>query len=207
MSEGTNMICPACGAFQPRAEICKKCGIIIAKATSQKIKQAAPPAVKVGTGKPPVAMIILAAVIGISLIGYFLFSTTGDTVTTATDTSSDESPAKPAAKSEIDRIATINPAVANNLQRSQVQGKLNTVRTMLNIYIVENAEPPSTEEGLQSLVSKGVITASDITDEWGNSFVYRLEWGKETALEREYEIFIFSKGPDGVSGTADDISI
>jgi len=207
MNEGTNMICPVCGAFQPRAEICNKCGIIIAKAANPQAKPEVRSAAKANTGKPPVAMIILAAVIAVPVIGYVLFSTDDDTVTTATDTSNDESPVMPAAKSQIERIATVNPAVASDLQNSQVQSKLSALRTTLNMYSIDNDKPPSNEEGLQTLVTKGVATAADITDEWGNSFVYRLEWGKETALEREYEIFIFSKGPDGVSGTADDISI
>ena len=207
MNEGTNMICPVCGAFQPRAEICNKCGIIIAKAANPQAKPEVRSAAKANTGKPPVAMIILAAVIAVPVIGYVLFSTDDDTVTTATDTSNDESPVMPAAKSQIERIATVNPAVASNLQNSQVQSKLSALRTTLNMYSIDNDKPPSNEEGLQTLVTKGVATAADITDEWGNDFEYRVEPVQDATTGKDYTIKLYSKGLDGISGTPDDIGL
>ncbi len=67
--------------------------------------------------------------------------------------------------------------------------------------------PPSNEEGLQPLVDKGYLSQPAITDEWGNIYEYRLEWGKETPWGKKYEIFVHSKGPDGISGNADDIGM
>ena len=207
MNEGTNMICPVCGAFQPRAEICNKCGIIIAKAANPQAKPEVRSAAKASAGKPPVAWIILAAIIAVPVIGYVLFSTTDDKATTATDTANAETPVTPAAKSQIERIGTFNPAVANKLHLSQVLSKLSALRTTLNVYSIDNDTPPSTEEGLPSLVSKGVVTAADITDEWGNTFEYRVDPVRDAMTGKDYTINLSSKGPDGIAGNADDIKL
>ncbi|HEY5604803.1 MAG TPA: type II secretion system protein GspG, partial [Gammaproteobacteria bacterium] len=167
------------------------------------------PTAKAGTGKPPVAMIILAAVIAVPVIGYVLFSTTNDTATatTSTDAADAVPAAKPGAKSQIERIATVNPAVASKLQNSQVQSKLSALRTTLNMYSIDNDKPPSNEEGLQTLVTKGVATAADITDEWGNDFEYRVEPVQDATTGKDYTIKLYSKGLDGISGTPDDIGL
>ena len=78
---------------------------------------------------------------------------------------------------------------------------------MLYGHGIEGGEPPSNAEGLQALVDSGYLTQFDITDEWQNTFVYRLEWGKETAWGQEYKIFVHSKGADGISGNADDVAM
>ena len=207
MTEGTNMICPSCGAFQPRAETCNKCGVIIAKASSPAPAASAPQrkAVAANTSKPPVAMIAVIAVVVIAIGGYFLFSGSNKEkpAAVATDTSQPK-PAKK--KSEIDRIGTYNPAIASNMHRTNVLTKISTLKTALHMYTIDGSPPPSDEEGLQLLVDKGLVSKSDITDEWGNVFHYRLEWGEETALEKKYKIYLSSNGPDGIAGNADDIS-
>ena len=78
---------------------------------------------------------------------------------------------------------------------------------MLYHYSMEGDHPPTNEEGLQPLVDRRYLSQSDITDEWGNAFVYRLEWGKETPWGKEYKIFVHSNGPDGMSGNSDDVAM
>ena len=214
MSEGQNMVCPGCGAFQPRAEVCIKCGIVIAKKAGPikkptagpipkpQAKPPARPAAKPAGSKPPLGLILLAAIIIVPVASYFLFAAKGKP---ATDTTTGSKPAP--AKTEIERIATLKPGVANELQRSQVQSKLHTLRTQLNLYLTEHEQPPSNEEGLQSLVAKGALTEADITDAWGHAYNYRLEWGQESAMEKKYTISLSSNGPDGIPGNADDIGL
>ena len=204
MTEGTNMICPSCGAFQPRAETCNKCGIIIAKATSAPAATSAPQrtAVAAKTSKPPLAMIAVIAVVVIAAGGYFLFSGSNKEKPAVT---TDTAQTKPPRKSEIDRIGTFNPAIASNMHRTNVLTKISTLKTALHMYTIDGSPPPSNEEGLQPLVDKGLVSKADITDEWGNVFNYRLEWGEETALEKKYKIYLSSNGPDGIPGNADDI--
>ena len=223
MSTSPNMVCPSCGTFQPRADICSKCGVVIAKKTGAGkkptagpipkpkpkpgVNPAARPAAKTATSKLPLALIIPAAIIAVIVLGYLVFSGGDETDDSTIETTAPAAPAKTGSEAQIDRIAVVKPGVANELQRSQVQSKLHTLRTQMNLYLVENAQPPSNEEGLQSLVEKGVLTAADITDAWGNAYVYKLEWGEETALEKKYTIFMSSKGPDGITGNADDIGL
>jgi len=207
MGEGQNMVCPGCGAFQPRAEVCIKCGIVIAKkAGPSQNPKAGPipkPQVKPPAGpKPPLGLILLAAIIVVPVAGYFLFAGKGKP---ATNTTTESKPAK--AKTEIERIAMLKPGVANQLQRSQVQSKLHTLRTQLNLYLTEHEQPPSNEEGLQSLVASGAMTVADITDDWGHVYNYRVEWGQESATEKKFTIFVTSNGPDGIPGNADDIGL
>lgn len=203
MAEGTNMICPSCGTFQPRAEVCNKCGIIIAKASTAVATTPQATAVASKSGKPPVAIIAVVALIALAAIGYFIFSgssTAPQPKVTAT--------AKPAArKSEIDRLGTYNKHIADNMHRSNVLSKLSVIRNALNMYEVDGNQPPSTEQGLQPLVDKGLLSADDLIDEWGNTFGYQLKMEKDPATGKDYTIKLFSKGPDGIAGNADDISL
>ena len=190
MTEGTNMICPSCGAFQPRAEICNKCGIIIAKASATVTSTPARKVSAPKSSKPPVAIIAIVTVVVVALIGYFLFSgsKTGN---------------QPAATN---RIGTFNSAAASNLHRTNVLSKLSQIRNALNMYGVDGNQPPGNDEGLKVLVDKGLLSQSDITDEWGNPFVYQLNMEKDPATGKDYTIKLFSSGPDGIPGNADDIS-
>lgn len=78
------------------------------------------------------------------------------------------------------------------------------------MYNVMNSFCPSTEQGLQALVTKPTgepqphrwrqLMPGLLTDPWGNPYQYVLG-GKRS--KDEYEVF--SKGPDGKPGTPDDI--
>jgi len=203
MPEKTNMVCPHCQTFQALAETCNKCGVIIEKArmaaggTGEKL-------IETKSGKPPIAKSVVILLVAIPCIGLILYLATGDKNEAVTTADSKEQQKTNVVK-PIDRIAAFNPAIANNIQRNNVMSKLQSLKVMLYSYGVEGDEPPSNEEGLQTLVDRGYLAQPGITDEWGNTFVYRLEWGKETPWGKEYKIFVHSKGPDGISGNADDV--
>lgn len=207
MAEGINMICPSCGAFQTRAEVCNKCGIVIAKALNAGNNVAERKTVEADVSKPPLAKFAVIALITIPVIGYFLLSGADSEDTSSAGPSNTSQQKQTAKKSQIERIAVFKPAIANQLQRTNVLSKLHMLRTTLNMYSIEGDEPPSNEEGLQTLVEKGILGQSDITDEWGNVFTYRLEWTKGSIVGKEYKIYVHSNGPDGISGNSDDIAI
>lgn len=210
MAETSNMICPACQKFQPKAEICNSCGVIIAKAQKPVSGDAQKPVAQ-ETSKPPIAKFAVILLIAIPVIGFVMFSGTDNDneAVNATDSASSNVSEKTKAKKpdSIDKIAVFNPAVADNLRRTNVRSKLHSLKTTLYMLGVEGDEPPSNEEGLKLLVEKRYLNQDEITDEWGNIFVYRLEWGKETPWGKEYKIYVHSKGQDGISGTADDIGL
>ena len=151
-------------------------------------------------------MILLIA---IPIVGFLIFSgiqPDNDVANSAGAVTSDANePQEGKGTRTIDRIAAFNPAAAENIQRTKVKGKLQNLKTMLYMHGVEGGEPSSNEQGLQALVDKGALRQADIIDEWGNTFVYRMEWGKKTLMGKEYSIFIHSKGKDGISGNADDV--
>jgi len=156
-----------------------------------------------------VVTITVALLIVIPILGLVLYSGEDNKDRDTSENASSASEWKPEQKnmSDIDRVAAFNPGVANNIQRQQVLAKLHSLKTMLYMLGTEDDEPPSNEEGLPVLVDKGYLKQNEITDEWGNTFEYRLEWGKEDAFWKEYKIFVHSRGPDGISGNADDIGM
>jgi len=204
MAEQPHMICPGCKTFQPKAEICNECGVIVAK-VQQRINGAEiKPAAK-ESSKLPVPKIVVILLIAIPVIGFIMFSGTDKVNETDSTSSSANEKTKTEKKDPIDNIAAFNPAVAEKVRTTKVQSKLHSLKTMLYMYGTEGGEPPGNEEGLQSLVDSGFLAQPDITDDWGNIFVYRLEWGKETPWGKEYKIYVHSKGPDGISGNSDDV--
>lgn len=207
MTEGTNMICPSCGAFQPRAEVCNKCGIVIAKASTAANSTPEPKVVAQKASKPPVAIIAAVAIVIAAGIGYYLFSGS-KTENQAGDAATDTAQSEPAAKkSEIDRIGTFNASAASKMHRTNVLSKLSQIRNALNMYGVDGNQPPGNAEGLQVLVDKGLLSPSDLTDEWGNPYVYQLKMERDPSTGQDYTISLSSMGPDGVAGNADDIKL
>jgi hypothetical protein len=148
-------------------------------------------------------LIILAAVIAVPVLVYFLLPGSDDAGTTTTG----DMAGNPAAKTQIERIATVNPGVANKLQHSEVQSKLGALRMTINLYNTENDAPLSVADGLETLVARGLATAADITDPWGHVFVYRVESAADATTGAGLTIKLSSNGPDGIAGTADDIGI
>lgn len=210
MADSSNMICPSCQTFQPKAEICSSCGVIISKVQNADSNRVQKPIEKQAS-KAPAIKIPAIVLVGAVVVGYLFLSDPGNEkeAGNAGDNTSTSDSNKTSKKKvdALDRIAAFNPAVAENIRRTNVRSKLHALRPMLYMQGMEGGEPPSNEQGLQLLVDQGHLTQNDITDEWGNVFVYRLEWGKDSPWGKEYKIFVHSKGPDGISGNADDIGI
>ncbi len=88
--------------------------------------------------------------------------------------------------------------------RSDVSG---AIPLALDLYEVDNGKLPTTEEGLEALLSqpssaknwKGPYLKKKPVDPWGNRYHY-LKPGKHS---NDYDVF--STGPDGEEGDEDDI--
>lgn len=198
MSDQGNMICPACEKFQPKAEECAHCGIVIAKARNP---DAPPPrSTKKGSDSDglPIKAIAIVAVIMIAG-GAFLFS--------GNDQPADEENVAKGSLSQIDKLAVVRPKTASRIQIVKTQSTLNTLKNKLYMLSMDWSEPPTNEQGLQYLVRQGHLTKADTTDAWGRGFAYKMEWKKETAFTREYEITVHSLGADGLTNTSDDIGM
>lgn len=101
------------------------------------------------------------------------------------------------------RERSLRQAVQPRIDRVAVRAKLANVRTAIYQYNIYNNEIP---KGLDEVVKAGFLRITDVTDPWGNPFAFRKEKKKSSSQwMEEYEIFVFSRGPDGKSGNADDI--
>lgn len=104
---------------------------------------------------------------------------------------------------------------ADEARVNKVQADFKNIQTALNLYRIDNYVYPSSEQGLEALVSKPTLTpvprnwrASGYLDQlpmdpWGNHYLY-LSPGET----REYDIY--TQGADGVAGgegPAADISV
>ena len=89
---------------------------------------------------------------------------------------------------------------------AQTRAVLRAVHSALELRHIDAAVYPTTEQGLAALSVKGdrggpyLDAALPMKDAWGRSFVYRMPG----AAGKPYDLF--SLGPDGNEGTADDIS-
>ena len=99
----------------------------------------------------------------------------------------------------------------NNQKRVAAEKMIWEIESVLDIYCLHNGFYPTTEQGLNALVTKpttdpqptkylteGYIKKVPV-DPWGNPFIYR-SYGKEGP------IYIISSGRDGKEGTEDDIA-
>lgn len=85
---------------------------------------------------------------------------------------------------------------------------LNTIKTAIVQYRTLNRQLPSNEQGLWALVQppenarvkRVLMSDSAILDPWGNPYRYRTPGQRS---DRPFDVW--SLGPDGVNGTADDI--
>lgn len=199
-TEAMNMVCPNCHTFQPRAVACNQCGVIVEKVLNADKDPVRKPVVA-ADDKPKTnklwAVLLIACLI-------FYFSKDNDEEANIVSPNAGEQP-KTSGQEQLDTVEAVNSDVATKLRRDKVITKLQTLKSSLYALNMESRMPPSNEEGLQSLVDQGLLTQADITDEWGNTFVYRIEWGEQTGLERQYSIFVHSRGPDGISGNDDDV--
>lgn len=101
--------------------------------------------------------------------------------------------------------------ISENAKIAQAEGDFKSIDTSLMSYKLLAGTYPTTQQGLKALVEKPTSTPvprrwSQIftkvpLDPWKNEYGYRFP-GKKKAAEPE----IFTKGPDGLENTADDLS-
>lgn len=88
---------------------------------------------------------------------------------------------------------------------NRVEVQLHKVRMALHQYNTDLGEIPT---GFSDIVNYGLLQWSDLKDPWGHEFAYRSEKkSTSTPLHEEYEIFVYSIGPDGIQDNQDDIYI
>lgn len=108
--------------------------------------------------------------------------------------------------------AVVIPRVINRTEDARVaraQSDIATIDSCLDAYKLDNGSYPSTQDGLQALVTK----PSDATswngpylknglpmDPWGHPYLYK--YPGDHGLEYD----LYSAGPDGQPGTSDDIA-
>jgi general secretion pathway protein G len=104
--------------------------------------------------------------------------------------------------------AIIAPNVISNIDRALVtraESDIRSIETALNLYRLDNFRYPSTDQGLQALVTNpGEAAApnwkryldSVPTDPWNNEYQYLYP-----GQQREFDVFTF--GADGQAGGAD----
>ena len=96
-------------------------------------------------------------------------------------------------------------AIKPRVNQSLVMAKLHSVRTALHMYNIESGEVPT---GFEEVVNAGLLEWDDVRDPWGQPFAFRSEKKQSSiAFTEEYEIFVYSWGPDGIKDNADDIYI
>ena len=80
--------------------------------------------------------------------------------------------------------------------------KMRTLNQQLQSYSFRHGSFPTTDEGLNALVSGGYVEEAMLSDEWGNPFGYYSPTGNAA---QPYDLI--SDGPDGEPSTEDDIDI
>ena len=85
---------------------------------------------------------------------------------------------------------------------TKMEGNIGTLTSYLQIYSAKNGgEVPSNNSGLRALLIKRILTdESLLTDTWGEPVQYAAP-----ARRSEGRFDVWSKGPDKISGTDDDI--
>ncbi|MBN2694544.1 type II secretion system protein GspG [bacterium] len=82
----------------------------------------------------------------------------------------------------------------DDARESKAVSEISSIETAVKRYRLKTAKFP---QSLKELVPKYIEDESGLMDPWDNEYVYKLE-GSSFKL--------FSKGPDGQEGNADDIS-
>jgi len=90
--------------------------------------------------------------------------------------------------------------IAQGARPTRAKGDMNSFLSALSLYKINNNRYPTTQEGLQALVSPNGIQKI-VQDPWDRDYIYRFP-GKLNPSEPE----IISVGPDGQEGTDDDIN-
>jgi len=120
-------------------------------------------------------------------------------------------------------MAIVGPRLLGSQQKADIrttEAQIGNLTSALKMYVVDMKVFPSTEEGLAALVQAPdderlarkwagpYIEGTQIPlDPWGNEFQYEYDLGEGGSDGVRHDLpRIFSPGPDGQPGTADDIS-
>lgn len=118
-------------------------------------------------------------------------------------------PTVPMAMTELVAELVLSESGSHSLHPDIVaEAHMNTLAVALQQYRTSNREYPPTAPGLAALVrpldnarvKKPILADGSLCDPWGNDYHYRLP--SQTA-GRPFDLW--SSGPDGLSGTEDDI--
>jgi general secretion pathway protein G len=104
--------------------------------------------------------------------------------------------------------------VASTPKEQRVKGDMNSIRSVLKVYQINNGHFPSTAQGLQALVARPTSDPKPMNwtqlsdkvplDPWGQE--YRYECGlTDDGKKQNYQFRIISTGKDLILGTEDDI--
>jgi len=120
-------------------------------------------------------------------------------------------------------MAIVGPRLLGSQQKADIrttEAQIGNLTSALKMYVVDMKVFPSTEEGLAALVQAPdderlarrwagpYLEGTQIPlDPWGNEFQYEYDLGEGDSDGVTHDMpRIFSPGPDGQPGTADDIS-
>ena len=111
-------------------------------------------------------------------------------------------------------MATLAVGISGQIDKARVSTtrvKITRLEQALEFYQMDNARFPTSDQGLEALVSKpssppvpraytpgGYLKREALTDPWGQSFEYRIP-GSNNA----HSFDLWSLGPDGVEGNDD----
>jgi general secretion pathway protein G len=90
--------------------------------------------------------------------------------------------------------------IATGVKPTQAKADINAYLSALSLYKVNKGRYPTSQDGLQSLVTAKMMTKLN-QDPWGRDYIYRFP-GKINNAEPE----IISLGDDGKEGTEDDVN-
>lgn len=111
-------------------------------------------------------------------------------------------------------VGVVAPNIMGQLEKAKIETAyrdINTISSLLDSYKIDNNRYPTTEQGLQALVTKpdidpvprrylpGGYTKKINRDPWDNEYVL-------ISPNDSGGFDLYSFGPDGVDGTEDDIS-
>jgi len=103
------------------------------------------------------------------------------------------------------RRATYRPPATDSYNLRLVKRNLDTLRIALDQLRLHCERFPSTEEGLVSLVHDPGMK------DWNGPYIFELKpdpWGRSLKYVSDTErILLYSTGPDGIDGSADDIRL
>jgi len=95
-------------------------------------------------------------------------------------------------------------------KETRVQGDINAIATQLQLYEARNSRMPTTEQGIEALVTKPTkeplperwtaLLEEEPKDPWGQPYKYRYPAQKS---KKPYDLY--TVGKDGIDGNEDDI--